>query len=67
VAMAKCFLLEKTGDRIHTWISLQSHHAAGLRKVFHILHTGINTIKMVAGSIMRSCVLFHSQNAHTCS
>ena len=52
MAMAKYFLLEKTDDRIHTWISLQSHCAADLGKVFHILHTGMNTMKMAVGLIM---------------
>lgn len=43
--MAKYVSLEKTDDRIHTWISFQSHHTAGLRRVFRILHTGINILK----------------------
>lgn len=45
--MANFFSLEKTDDRIHTWTSFQSHYVAGIRKVFHILHTGVNKTKMV--------------------
>lgn len=45
--MAEFVSLEKTDDRTHTWISFQNHYAAGIRKVFHILHTGVNTTKNV--------------------
>lgn len=45
MAVSNFFSLEQTDDRIHTWKSAQSHYAAGVRKVFHILHTGVSKTK----------------------
>lgn len=57
--MAKFFSLEKTDDRIHTWISFQSHYVAGIRKFFHILHTGVNITKngISVNHPQQSCII----------